>query len=431
MVKGSMALETDSTAETTVEVTQPRAQTVRLPKTFRSLQHRNFRLYFSGQLISVAGTWMQIVAQAWLVYQLSHSELMLGVVGFAAAIPSLLISPWGGVVVDRVNKRNLLVITQASAMALAFILAALTFTGLVQVWEIVALAALMGVVNAFDGPARQAFVVEMVGREDLPNAIAINSMMFNGARIIGPALGGLLLATVGTAWCFFINGLSFLAVIGCLLLMRLTPRTQILQIGSPWNDLKHGLRYVLRHREIFALLTLALIFSVFGISYNTVLPAFIDQVLHAGATGYGLLNAFVGIGAVIGAFIMARYGDRGQRGRWLVGMNLAFPFMLVLFAFNTQFILALGLAVGLGVGFMLVFTCINTLLQTNVDDKMRGRVMGLYTLTFFGFAPFGNLAMGQLAEQWGMNVIIALSAICAFVLAAIVILLVPQVRKMA
>ncbi len=430
-MKESLAIEAADMDESTIEVAEPYAQSTRLPKTFRALQHRNFQLYFAGQLISVAGTWMQVVAQAWLVYQLSHSELMLGVVGFAAAIPSLLISPWGGVVVDRVNKRNLLVITQASSMVLAFVLAGLTFAGIIQVWEIVALAALTGVINAFDGPARQAFIVEMVGREDLPNAIAVNSMMFNGARIIGPALGGILLATVGTAWCFFINGFSFLAVIGCLLLMRLTPRTQILQIGSPWNDLKHGLRYVLRHREIFALLTLALIFSVFGISYNTILPAFIDQVLHAGATGYGVLNAFVGIGAVIGAFSMARYGDRGQRGRWLVGMNLVFPFILVLFAFNTQFVLALGLAVGLGVGFMLVFTCINTLLQTNVDDQMRGRVMGLYTLTFFGFAPFGNLAMGRLAEQWGMSVIITLSAACAFVLAAIVILLVPQLRKMA
>src|SRR5512139_2542889 len=312
-------------------------RSTRTPRTFRSLQHRNYRLYFAGQLISVAGTWMQIVAQAWLVYQPSHSELMLRIVGFAAATPSLLISPWGGVVVDRVNRRNLLVITQTSAMVLAFILAALTFTGLVQVWEIVALAALMGVVNAFDGPARQAFVVEMVGREDLPNAIAINSMMFNGARVIGPALGGLLLATVGAAWCFFINGVSFLAVIVCLLLMRLMPRTRVLEIGSPWADLKRGLRYVLLHRNIFALLMLALIFSVFGISYNTLLPAFADQVLHADATGYGVLNAFIGVGAVIGAFIMARYGDRGQRGRWLVGVILAFPFILLLFAFNTHF----------------------------------------------------------------------------------------------
>ena len=199
------------------------------------------------------------------------------------------------------------------------------------------LAALTGVVNAFDGPARQAFVVEMVGREDLPNAIAINSMMFNGARVIGPALGGILLATVGTAWCFFINGVSFLAVIVCLLLMRLTPRTRVLEIGSPWTDLKHGLRYVLLHREIFALLMLALIFSVFGISYNTILPAFVDQVLHADATGYGAVNAFIGMGAVVGAFIMARYGDRGQRGRWLVWVDLAFPFILLAFALQRQF----------------------------------------------------------------------------------------------
>jgi MFS family permease len=231
------------------------------------------------------------------------------------------------------------------------------------------------VVNASTGH-RKPFA-EMVGREDLP-AHRHQLMMFNGARIIGPALGGLLLATVGTAWCFFINGVSFLAVIGCLLLMRLTPRTQVLEVGSPWSDFKHGLRYVLLHRNIFALLMLALIFSVFGISYNTLLPAFVDQILHAGATGYGMWNAFLGVGAVIGAFIMARYGDRGQRGRWLVWMILLFPFMLLLFAFNTQFVLALGLAVGMGVGFMLVFTCINTLLQTNVDDQMRGRVMAVH-----------------------------------------------------
>jgi MFS family permease len=316
-------------------------------------------------------------------------------------------------------------------MVLAFILAALTFAGIVQVWEIVLLAAIMGVVNAFDGPARQAFVVEMVGREDLPNAIAINSMMFNGARVVGPALGGLLLATVGTAWCFFINGVSFLAVIVCLLLMRLTPRTRELKIGSPWTDLKHGLRYVLLHREIFALLMLALIFSVFGISYNTILPAFVDQTLHADATGYGLVNAFIGAGAVVGAFLMARYGERGQRGRWLVWVDLAFPLILLAFAYNSTFSLALLLAFGLGVGFMLTFTIINTLLQTNVDDQMRGRVMGLYTLTFFGFAPFGNLAIGILAEQWGMSLIIALSAACALIFSAMVILVVPQLRKMA
>ncbi len=430
-MEDSKVLETSLAAEAGGDVFSVSAQATRLPQTFRSLQHRNFQLYFAGQLISVAGTWMQVVAQAWLVYELSHSELMLGIVGFAAAIPSLIVSPWGGVVVDRVNKRNLLVITQGSAMILAFILAALTFTGLVQVWEIIILAALLGLVNAFDGPARQAFVVEMVGREDLPNAIAINSMMFNGARVVGPALGDLLLATVGTAWCFLINGLSFLAVIVCLLLMRLTPRTREMKIGSPWTDLKHGLQYVLRHREIFALLMLALIFSVFGISYNTILPAFVDQVLHADATGYGVVNAFIGLGAVVGAFIMARFGERGQRGRWLIWVDLAFPFILLAFAYAPNFILALLLAFGLGVGFMLTFTIINTLLQTNVDDRMRGRVMGLYTLTFFGFAPFGNLAIGVLANEWNMSFTILLSAACALILSAIVILLVPQLRKMA
>jgi MFS family permease len=212
--------------------------------------------------------------------------------------------------------------------------------------------------------------------------------------------------------------------------MRLTPRTRILQIGSPWTDLKRGLHYVYVHREIFALLTLALIYSVFGISYTTLLPAFVNQVLHAEATGYGLLNAFIGIGAVCGALIMAHYGDRGGRGRRLARVNLAFPLILAAFAFNTHFGLALPLAFGLGVGYMLTFTSINTLLQTNVEDQMRGRVMGLYTLTFFGFAPFGNLAIGVLAERWGMSPIIALSAACALVLAAIVNLLVPQVRKM-
>jgi MFS family permease len=394
------------------------------------MQHRNFRLYFIGQIISVAGTWMQVVAQAWLVYELSHSELMLGVVGFAAAIPSLLISPWGGVIVDRVSRRNLLVATQTAAMILAFILAALTFAGTVQVWEIVVLAAGLGVVNAFDGPARQAFVIEMVGREDLSNAIALNSMMFNGARVIGPALGGLLLATVGTAWCFLINGASFLAVIVCLLLMQLTRPVRQVKGESPWRDLIHGVRYVLAQREIFALLMLALIFSVFGIAYFALLPAFADQVLHVDATGYGALNAMVGVGAVCAAFYIARNGDRGHRGRWLVAANLAFPMVLLAFANNSSPIAAMVLAGMLGVGFMFEFTIINTLLQTNVPDEMRGRVMGLYTLTFFGFAPFGNLALGTWAEVWGMSPTVSLSALLTLGLAIIVIGLVPHLRKL-
>lgn len=402
----------------------------RVSKTFRAMQHRNFRLYFVGQLISVAGTWMQTVAQALLVYQLSRSELMLGVVGFAAAIPSLLISPWGGVIVDRANKRNLLVITQSAAMVLAFILAALTFTGAVQVWHIVLLAAGLGVVNAFDGPGRQAFVVEMVGREDLPNAIAVNSMMFNGARVIGPAIGGVLYVAIGAAGCFFLNGLSFLAVIVCLLMMRLTPRERVVKGESPWRDLLRGLRYVLAHREIMALLMLALIFSVFGISYFAILPAFADQILHIDEAGYGALNSMLGVGALSAAFFIARYGDRGQRGRWLIMANLAFPIGLLIFANNTSPTVALGLALLLGIAFMFEFALINTLLQTSVPDEMRGRVMGLYTLTFFGFAPFGNLALGQWSEITGMSFTISVSAALTLVLAVTVIVLVPRLRKL-
>ena len=400
------------------------------PRTFRSLRHRNFQLYFGGQLVSVAGTWMQIVAQAWLVYQISHSDLTLGIVGFAAAIPALIVSPWGGVIVDRVPKRGLLIVTQATAMMLAFILAALSFAHAVQVWHVVALAAGLGLVNAFDGPARQAFVVEMVGRDDLTNAIALNSMMFNAARVVGPAIGGLLLATVGPAWCFLFNGLSYLAVIAGLWAMQLAPRPGGRIVAAPLRELAAGLRYVWHQLDQFALLLIALIFAVFGLSYATVLPAFADQVLHAGATGYGLLNAATGLGAVGGAFIIARNGGGGRRGRLLVLASLAFPIVLLAFATANVFWFSMLLAFGLGLLFMVQFTLINTLLQLRVADEMRGRVLSLYSLTFFGFAPFGYLATGSLAGYWGLSLTIGLSAIVALVLFLAVFAMVPSLRKL-
>ncbi len=426
----SNAIDPPLAPETPVQVVPLRARQVRIPKTFSALRHRNFQLYFGGQLISVAGTWMQIIAQGWLVYEISHSERMLGVVGFAAAIPALLVSPWGGVVVDRVPKRALIVITQASAMLLALILAVLAFTGVVQVWHVIALAAALGFVNAFDGPARQAFVVEMVGREDLTNAIALNSMMFNGARVIGPAVGGLLLATVGAGWCFLINGLSYVAVIAGLLAMRLPPHRPPRHTGSPWNALTSGLRYAFVHTELFALLLVALIFAVFGMSYSTVLPAFVDQVLGAGAAGFGVINAITGLGAVSGALVIARQGGRGRRGQWLFTACLAFPVVLLIFASTPVYVASLALSFGLGMAFMVQFTLINTLLQLQVADEMRGRVLSLYMLTFFGFAPFGNLAMGILAEHWGLSLAIAMSAVVAMLLSVCVYLLVPRLRRL-
>jgi MFS family permease len=381
-------------------------------------------------LISIAGTWMQIVAQSWLVYQLSHSYFTLGVVAFAAAIPALVVLPWGGVVVDRVPKRVVLVVTQTSAMLLALILAVLAFAGVVQVWHVVVLAAGLGLVNAFDAPARQAFVVEMVGREDMTNAIALNSMMFNGARVIGPAIGGLLLASVGTGWCFLINGLSYLAVIAGLLAMQLPPAAKRRVMGAPLKELAGGLQYVYKHVEQFALILLALIFAVFGLSYGTLLPAFADQVLHTGATGFGLLNAATGLGAMAGALFIARTGGGGQRGQWLIAVSLAFPVVLAIFAFVPVFEASLLLALLLGLLFMIQFTLINTLIQVQVADEMRGRVLALYSLTFFGFQPFGNLAAGNLAEYWGLSVTIGVSAAVAAVLCVIVLVLVPRLRQL-
>jgi len=413
------------------EIVPLRARQFRIPKTLNALRHRNFRLYVVGQLLSTMGTWMQIIAQGWLVYQLSQSELMLGVVGFASAIPALLITPWGGVIVDSVSKRKLMVITQSCSMVLALILAALTFTGIVEVWHVLVLAACAGIVNSFDGPARQAFVVDMVGKEDMSNAIAINSMTFNSARMIGPAIAGVLLVVLGPAWCFAINGVSFLAVITGLLLMRLPPAVPRTVQVQAWQQLRSGVSYALHTNEVGALLLISLTLSLFGITYSTVLPAFVDRVLHQGAGAYGAINVASGIGAVAAAVLVARFGDRGFRGKWLNRVALAYPLVLLAFAVNPFYPLSLALSVLLGMGFMNQFTLINTLLQTQIVDEMRGRIMSLYTITFFGLAPFGNLAIGALSEVWGISQTIALSALIALALMVVIFYKMPHVRQLA
>jgi MFS family permease len=397
---------------------------------FAAMRHRNFQLYFGGQLVSNIGTWMQIIAQGWVVYQISRSELSLGLVAFASAIPVLVISPWGGVVVDRVSRRKLLILTQSGAMLLAFILATLMFQNAVQEWHVVVLAALLGVVNAFDAPARQAFVPEMVGKEDLPNAIALNSMMFNSARVIGPAVAGLVLGLVGAAWCFTLNGISYLAVILGLLLMEIPAREKIQHSNSPWQQLKGGLRYAAGNREISSLILLSLVFSIFGISYATILPAFVEKTLHQGALTYGWINTATGLGALTSAFLMAHRLSHGRRGRWLVLTNIAFPLILIAFSLTSVFALSALLAYGLGMGFMIQFTTINTLLQTRVEDEFRGRVMGLYTITFFGFAPFGNLLIGFLGEKLGLGIGMTLFAVCSLVLSRIVLMRTPEIQKL-
>ncbi len=397
---------------------------------FAALRHRNFQLYFAGQLVSNAGTWMQVIAQGWLVYQLGHSELTLGIVSFASAIPSLVTLPWGGVVVDRMPKRTLLIMTQTGAMLLAFILAFLSFTGLVQQWHIVALAAGLGLVNSFDSPGRQAFVVEMVGREDLPNAIALNSLMFNSARVVGPALGGLLLALVGASWCFTINGISFLAVIWSLWIMEVHPTGARIDPESSWKQFLSGVQHARHQLELGGLILISLVFSVFAISYIPLLPAFVEQVLKQGAAAYGWLTAAFGTGAVVGAIIIANRQRPGWRGKWLFLANILFPLMLAAFIFNTWVPLSFVLEFFMGAAFMIEYTMINTLLQTGVEDHMRGRIMALYTITFLGFAPFGNLALGALSARYGLGPSVALFAGTSLVLSAIVFRRIPQMRKL-
>jgi len=425
-VKNSLVEQNGEVASATSVVILPRKS----GSTFSAMRHRNFQLYFGGQLVSNIGTWMQIIAQGWVVYQLGHSELILGVVSFASAIPVLVVSPLGGVIVDRMSRQKLLMLTQIGAMILAFILAALMFANAVKEWHIVLLAAMLGFVNAFDAPARQAFVVEMVGKEDMPNAIALNSIMFNSARVIGPAVAGIVLALVGAAWCFTLNGISFLAVLLGLWLMKLPPHEKVQQSYSPWRQLISGFKYASNNREIFGLILLSLVFSVFGISYSTILPAFVENTLHLGAAAYGWINTATGLGAVTGAFLLTGSASYGKRGKWLVITNIAFPLILIAFSITPSFPLSLLLAYGLGVGFMVQFTTINTLLQTRVEDEYRGRVMGLYTITFFGFAPFGNLLIGYLGEKMGLGIAMVLFAVCALILSRLVLSKTPEIQKL-
>ncbi|HUI89123.1 MAG TPA: MFS transporter [Anaerolineales bacterium] len=416
--------------ESPIESSQETKRIETAPDAFAALRYRSFQLYFGGQLISNIGTWMQTIAQGWLVYQLTHSDLALGIVGFAAAVPALVISPWAGAVVDRVPKRRLLITTQASAMMLAFILAALTFTGAVREWHIILLAGGLGLVNSFDSPGGQAFVVEMVGRQDMPNAIALNSLMINSARVVGPALGGILLALVGTAWCFTINGISFLAVLVGLSIMEVKPPTRLRTIGSSWRQLTEGLHYVFKRREMGGLLLISLIFSTFGVSYATLLPAFVEQVLHQGAASYGWVNAAIGAGAVTGAIIVANQHGRSWRGSWLMISGIAFPILLSIFAFTPFLAVCLILALGLGIGFMIQYTMINTILQTRVEDQLRGRVMALYTLTFLGFTPLGNLAIGALAQTIGLGDSILIFAVLSLALTLVVLRKIPQIKEL-
>jgi MFS family permease len=381
-----------------------------LATALRALRHRNFQLFFGGQLISLIGTWMQSVAQAWLVYRLTKSALLLGSVGFASQIPVFLVAPLGGITADRVNRQRLVIATQISSMILAGILAWLTLSGRVQVWHIFALASLLGIVNAFDIPGRQSFLVDMVGKEDLMNAIALNSSMFNGARVIGPAIAGILVARIGEGWCFAANSISYVAVIVGLWLMHVhsAPRASK---HSPIEDIIEGFRWVNHTRVIRALLLLIGLVSLVGMPYTVLMPIFADRILHGGARGLGILMGATGVGALFGALTLAvKTGVKGL-GRWVVISCASLGVSLFLFSFSTSFWLSVVLLLPAGYSMMLQMACSNTLIQTMVPDQLRGRVMSVYSMMFMGMAPFGAFFGGALADRIGAPITIAIGGI--------------------
>jgi MFS family permease len=393
----------------------------------RALRHRNFQLFFSGQLISLIGTWMQSVAQSWLVYRLTGSALLLGSVGFASQIPVFLFAPLGGITADRINRRYIVIATQNASMLLAFILAALTLTGKVQVWHVFVLASLLGLVNAFDIPGRQSFLVDMVGKDDLMNAIALNSSMFNGARVIGPAIAGILVAKIGEGWCFFANGVSYIAVIVGLLLMRVQIPVRA-SMASPFEHMMEGFRFVNRTGPIRALLLLLGLVSLVGMPYAVLMPIFADQILHGGARGLGILMGAAGVGALLGALTLAfREGVKGL-GRWVAWCCAGFGASLVIFSLSHTFWLSVILLLPVGYAIMLQMACSNTLIQVMVPDALRGRVMAVYSMMFMGMAPIGALFGGALAERLGAPVTVGIGGLASLAGAIWFGLQLPKIR---
>jgi len=393
----------------------------------RALRHRNFQLFFSGQLISLIGTWMQTVAQSWLVYRMTGSGLLLGSVGFASQIPVFLFAPLGGIVADRTNRKHVVIATQTLSMILAFILAALTLTHHVQVWHIFVLAALLGVVNAFDIPGRQSFLVDMVGKDDLMNAIALNSSMFNGARVIGPAVAGVLVARLGEGWCFFANGVSYIAVIAGLAMMNVHAPARVSANTSPWEHIREGFQFVERTAPIRALLMLLGVVSMTGMPYVVLMPIFADKILHSGgqefatligshdlgAVRLGILMGAAGVGALLGALTLAvRTGVKGL-GRWVTVCCAGFGVSLILFALSKSFWLSVFLLLPVGYFIMLQMASSNTLIQVMVPDELRGRVMAVYSMMFMGMAPVGSVLGGALSDRLGAPLTIALGGLAA------------------
>jgi MFS family permease len=400
---------------------------------FRALQHRNFQLFIGGQLTSLIGTWMQTTAQLWLVYKMTNSAALLGVFGFANQVPILFLAALGGYIGDRYNRHQGVIWTQTASMILAFVLAGLTFANIITVWELIVVAFLVGVVNAFDVPIRQAFLVEMVVKEDLPNAIALNSSIFNGARVVGPAIAGFALAWKGPAWCFFLNGLSFLAVIGALFAMRIAKRELKKEAGSPLRSFMQGFHFAMSDLPIRSALLLLSMLSLLGLQYSVFLPIFASDVLHRGAKGFGFLMSTAGIGAVLGALHFAARTSYKGLARWIAATSTTCAVCLVIFSQSKIFWLSMVVLLVVGFCATVQMAATNTTLQNRVPDHLRGRIMAVYATMFMGIQPIGSLLAGGVAKKVGAPYTLALFGTLCFVgsLIFIFMVVVPLQRQRA
>lgn len=396
----------------------------------RAFSARNYRLFFSGQIVSLMGSWITTTATAWLVYRLTGSAFILGLVGFSTQLPALLLLPFAGYVVDRKNKHRILLLTQTLSMAQSLALAALTLTHQINVPWLLALCAFQGMVNAFDMPCRQAFVVELVeNKKDLGNAIALNSSMFNAARLAGPAIGGLIITTVGEGWCFLIDGVSYGAVIAALLAMRLKPRSIPQKDVSFLAHFGEGWKYVLASKPIFSIISLLALMNLFGVSYTVLMPVFAGSILNGGPHTLGFLMSAIGAGALLGALWLASRKSVRGLGRVIAVSSAVFGIALIAFSFSKILWISLVILVAGGAGVMLQMASCNTILQTIVDDDKRGRVMSLYVMAVVGTAPFGSLLAGFLSDRTGASNALLLCGVICLGAAAWFYRQLPEIRK--
>jgi len=396
---------------------------------FRSLQYRNYRLFFSGQSISLIGTWMQRIALPWLVYHMTGSTLLLGVVGFAGQIPTFLLSPVAGVLTDRWSRYRVLLFTQIVSLVQAAVLAGLCLTGAIQIWHIVVLSVVLGCINSFDVPSRHSFVIDMVEKkEDLGNAIALNSLMFNGARLIGPSIAGVMLASTSEGVCFLLNAVSYIFVIISLLMMKLHLKETQRKDEHILNELSEGLRYVFGFAPIKHLLILLSISSLMGMSYSVLMPVFAKEILHGGSNTYGFLMGAAGFGALLGALFLASRESVLKLGRIVPASAILFGVGLIVLSFSRIFPLSLVLMLFIGLGMMMQTAASNTILQTITDDDKRGRVMSFYTMAIMGTAPFGSLMAGGLAKVIGTPWTIFTGGIACIIGALFFLRKLPELR---